>query len=98
MVTCRPRRKRLAQRRHFGEEHRLAAGDDRVRAGKRRQFDDPGQDLGEREFFALRAPRGIGRVAEAAAEVAAAESHKNAVDAGQSAFALKRSKYSRQSA
>ena len=84
----------LAQRDHFGEEHRLAAGKhhmvDHVVAARRGlgELVYPLDDLLDRKIHSLGLPGSVGRVAVDAPQVATASAHEDARRAGQSAFAL----------
>src|SRR5262249_31138895 len=81
---------RLRKRHQFSPQHRLAASDHDV---PRIVFPDALEDFFDRQIDPFRRPRGIRRVAEPAAQVAAAGAHEDALGAGQKTFTLPGTKY-----
>ena len=69
----------------FFEHHRLAAGEDNVIGGMRK---DLGEDLVCGEVGPFRVPRGVGGIAPGAAEVAAGRADEDGGNAGELSFAL----------
>ena len=79
----------LRQRDQFGEQHRLAAGDDHMAAAVGHLL-DLGQNFLDRKVFAFGNPTGKRRVAVPAAQVATTGPNKNTRLAGPLPFALAR--------